>query len=255
MSSTDRVYVWDDSYFGIFSPGTYRSESDTRITMLVSLSDKKIGIEEDDGSKHNVSHAVLKRSHSVIIHCDDDFIAIHYFPVSMEYHSLSKLLEGKPVKEIAFQTHFKDRSWITDAKKGLADSPLFVRGCSALLKEVVGYKVISKKFDSRALHVTQRIRKEIPDVSPIEVYADDVGLSTSRLSHLFKESFDISIKTYALLEKMRKGLLLIVDGTAFTDASIQAGFADAAHFTRAIRKNFSLTPTTISNDIKVHVFK
>ena len=253
-SYPSQVYVWEDFYFGIFSPGCYRNETKARITVFIALDRGSIEIEEDNGKRCRVQYAVVKRSQPVIISSDCDFITLQYFPLSMEYHSLNRFINDQSIREIEFNAELAQLSWISAARSGQADSSAFIKGCAQLLTSIAGYRSVSHKIDSRALYVAQRIRKELPDVSPITDYADELNISPDRLSHVFKDSLDVSIKNYVLLEKMRKALLLTVQGVPFTEASLQAGFADAAHFSRSTKKNFSLTPTTISNDIRVHVF-
>lgn len=252
--SPSQVYVWEDFYFGIFSPGSYRNETTARITIFIALDNGKIQLREDDGETFQLTHAVVKRANPIEITSDCDFIALQYFPLSMEYHSLNAFIEGQSIREIQFANNLAKLSWIQAARIGQADSSVFIKGCARLLTNIEGYRSVQKNIDSRALYVAQRIRKELPEASPITEYADELNISADRLSHLFKESLDVSIKNYVLLEKMRKALLLTLQGVPFTDASLQAGFADAAHFSRSTRKNFSLTPTTISSEIQVHVF-
>ena len=254
-NSPSQVYVWEDFYFGVFSSGSYHNESKARITVLIALDEAKIILEQESGEHEAATYAVIKRTQPIIIHSDGDFIALQYFPVSMEYHALNQLLAGESIRPISFKTDLSEQSWIHTARKGIADSSQLIKGCGKLLTLIEGYRVSNKKFDSRALCIAQRIRKELPNVSPLSVYAEELNLSSDRLSHLFRESFDVSIKNYVLLEKMRKALLLTLEGVPFTDASLQAGFADAAHFSRSTKKNFSLTPTSISSKINVHVFK
>lgn len=254
MSNTSsQVYVWEDFYFGVFTSGSYCSEAKARITVFLALDNGNIIFDQEGDEPLQVTHAVVKRSQPVTIHSDCDFIALQYFPLSMEYHALDQLLSDESIHRITLKKDLVEQTWILDARKGIPDSSHLIKGCGRLLQSINGYQASNKKFDSRALFVAQRIRKELPDVSPLSTYATELQLSQDRLSHLFRESFDVSIKSYILLEKMRKAVLLTLGGVAFTDASLQAGFSDAAHFSRTIKKNFSLTPTSISNEIKVHI--
>jgi AraC-like DNA-binding protein len=256
MSPTQsHVYVWEDFYLGVFSSGSYHNEATARITVLVALGETKIDLEQKSGERISVTYAVVKRSQPITIHSDGDFITLQYFPISMEYHALNQFLGSNNIRKITFKSEFTEQLWITDARKGIPDSSRFIKGCGKLIASIDGYRASNKKFDSRALCVAQRVRKELPNVSPLSVYAEELNLSTDRLSHLFKESFDVSITNYILSEKMRRALLLILEDTPFSDASFQAGFSDAAHFSRSTRSNFSLTPTTIYNKIKLHNLK
>lgn len=75
--------------------------------------------------------------------------------------------------------------------------------------------------------------------------AEQVFLSESRLSHLFKEEIGIPIQRYLLWYKVMQTAFNIGRGMSLTDAAQEAGFADSAHFSRSFRAMFGITPSHI----------
>ncbi|HAS39155.1 MAG TPA: hypothetical protein DCS93_01690 [Microscillaceae bacterium] len=73
-------------------------------------------------------------------------------------------------------------------------------------------------------------------------------LSESRLSHLFKEYVGVSLKKYLVWTKLKKTIAYLLQAEAnLTQSSLQAGFYDQAHFTRAFKKHLGITPSKAYN--------
>ena len=84
--------------------------------------------------------------------------------------------------------------------------------------------------------------KESPDKKvKIESVARHVGLSESRLIHLFTHQVGVPPRRYALWLRLLDAIDEIVEGASFTDAAYAAGFSDSAHLSRTFRKMFGLS--------------
>ncbi|KQO55295.1 AraC family transcriptional regulator [Methylobacterium sp. Leaf87] len=68
--------------------------------------------------------------------------------------------------------------------------------------------------------------------------ACSVGLSSSRLQHLFTQEIGVPFRRYRAWLRMRRAIATIVAGANFTGAAHAAGFADQAHFANAFRRTF-----------------
>jgi AraC-like DNA-binding protein len=68
------------------------------------------------------------------------------------------------------------------------------------------------------------------------------GLSRYELARQFRQVNGTSPHRYSVLRRLDLARSLLVGGTPLADAAIEAGFADQAHFTRAFRAAFGLTP-------------
>jgi len=67
-----------------------------------------------------------------------------------------------------------------------------------------------------------------------------IGLSQSRLRHLFVEETGLAFKTYVLWLRIRRAVELYADGASLTQAAHDSGFADSAHFSRTFRRTFGV---------------
>lgn len=97
--------------------------------------------------------------------------------------------------------------------------------------------------DRRVLRIIDYIRRHLDEPIRLEELAGEVGLSPSRLRHLFVEQTGVSIKAFVLWERLNRALSLGFSGESWTEAAHAANFADLAHFTRTCRKMFGLAPS------------
>lgn len=71
------------------------------------------------------------------------------------------------------------------------------------------------------------------------------GLSTSRLQHRFRAHTGLALRPYLRWRRLLTALDAVGRGLPLTDAALEAGFADAAHFTRTLRRHFGITPRVL----------
>jgi AraC-like DNA-binding protein len=65
-----------------------------------------------------------------------------------------------------------------------------------------------------------------------------VGMSASRLTHLFTQQVGIPLRRYVLWSRLRIAITRVRAGDDLTGAAHSAGFADSAHLTRTTRDMF-----------------
>lgn len=102
--------------------------------------------------------------------------------------------------------------------------------------------------DSRIKELIQRMKDCTDPEHSIRMYAEQFGLSNSRLSHLFKENTGISLSGYMLLHKLQKACYLIFQGTSITDAAMAAGFDTPSHFANTSKRLLGMTAKDIRKD-------
>lgn len=69
-----------------------------------------------------------------------------------------------------------------------------------------------------------------------------VGLSTSRLLHLFSESMGTPLRPYLQWLRLIDALVRVMNGTSVARAAVEAGFADASHLNRTTQRFLGMRP-------------
>lgn len=103
----------------------------------------------------------------------------------------------------------------------------------------------------RTLHPKVRkalrlLRAQTPgDDASLETLSEAVGLSTGRFMHAFTESIGLPLRPYLQWLKVQRAAAAIADGQPLARAAAAAGFADAAHMSRTIRRMFGVSPSEL----------
>ncbi|WP_418287674.1 helix-turn-helix domain-containing protein [Mycobacterium adipatum] len=129
------------------------------------------------------------------------------------------------------------------------------RALATVVDELIAHLAPEPTGDDMARHpaVVDALRL-LPDlvaagpVSGTELAAR-VGISASRLTHLFTEQVGIPLRRYVLWTRLRIAITRVQAGDDLTGAAHGAGFADSAHLTRTTREMFGLAPSVLSRHV------
>ncbi|KHJ71857.1 MULTISPECIES: helix-turn-helix transcriptional regulator [Rhodococcus] len=78
---------------------------------------------------------------------------------------------------------------------------------------------------------------------PLSELAADIGMSASRLSHIFTAQVGLPYVAWRRWVRLQLGFTVVRDGGSLTQAAHTAGFADSAHLTRTCRDLIGISPT------------
>ena len=88
---------------------------------------------------------------------------------------------------------------------------------------------------------------------PIEVLACRLNHSPRQLNRGFLKAVGLPAKAYARLVQFHRALGLVQRGVGLVAAAFEAGYADQAHMTRAMRAYGGFVPSRIPTDLMVPV--
>jgi AraC family transcriptional regulator len=80
--------------------------------------------------------------------------------------------------------------------------------------------------------------------------ARQAGLSLRQLRHLFTEELGLNPSAYLRWRRVRHAFACIQRGASLTEAAIEAGFADGAHFSRVFQAQFGMAPSRALSSVE-----
>ncbi|HRQ64244.1 MAG TPA: AraC family transcriptional regulator [Xanthomonadaceae bacterium] len=94
-----------------------------------------------------------------------------------------------------------------------------------------------------------RIIESLPGRTSLDLdqraLAAEAALSPSRFAHLFKAHTGMPIRPYLRWLRLHRALAATARGAMLTESAHAAGFSDAAHFTRTMRRHFGVAPSQV----------
>lgn len=173
-------------------------------------------------------------------HClkESKLLSIYLDPI----HSLSKhlqVIKSNQTSSISSIKEYTYSQWLNELTK-LEDLEKFVEYLKA--KYWVPKTPINHKLDQVLLLITSDI--ESGKNSSRAQLASIVNLSPSRFSHWFKEQTGIPLRSYKKWLRMLKGIELSISMN-LTDAALNAGFSDQAHFCRTVIDALGVNPVSV----------
>lgn len=99
--------------------------------------------------------------------------------------------------------------------------------------------------DERIAKVIARMRGAPGDTHSLTALAAEVGLSPSRLQHLFKACTGLPLRRFRIWNRMGAAIAAVSAGASLTVAAHRAGFSSSAHFSTAFRAMFGLCPSDL----------
>lgn len=101
----------------------------------------------------------------------------------------------------------------------------------------------AEPLDERVSQVCEILRRELPEKLDVSLLAGCVGLSSSRLSHLFRQQTGVPLRRFLLHLKMNRALAFWQPGISVSRLATEAGFYDQPHLVRTARDMFDALPS------------
>jgi AraC-like DNA-binding protein len=99
------------------------------------------------------------------------------------------------------------------------------------------------EMDPRIARLTSEFRDDPASKRSASALAADVGLSESRLLHLFRAETGTSMRGYRMWTRMLQAAREVGTGSNLTTAAARTGFASPSHLADRFRQTFGLTAT------------
>jgi AraC-like DNA-binding protein len=80
--------------------------------------------------------------------------------------------------------------------------------------------------------------------------AQQSGLSLRQLRHHFTEELGLNPSAYLRWRRLRRAIASIEEGAMLTQAAMDGGFADGAHFSRVFQAQFGMAPSQALSSVR-----
>ena len=98
-------------------------------------------------------------------------------------------------------------------------------------------------MDRRIRRVRSVLDSEYRDPPSVEELAGRVGLSTSRLAHLFRDEVGMSVQSYIVERRLLMAAMLIVQSDErISQIAYRVGFNDVSNFNHSFKRRFAMSP-------------
>ena len=204
-----------------------------------------LAVEDQPASDHEVVVMAPNISHSTDSR-NQPYIAILIDPDYELYAYLHPLLNGQafcslPAARLkSFQKQFQQ----------LMTAQLCLEQVKQLVMDVLlalnPQPLVVLPWDQRIQLACEYIKCCVPHQIPTIVdVALQVGLSESRLMHLFSQQLGLSMRQYILWLRIRYAIKLWMQGKTLIEIAVESGFSDQAHFTRTLRRMVDFAPSML----------
>lgn len=240
------VYAWDGVIVYVTQDHLNKAHAHFPALLQIGLGTAfALAVEDQPASDHEVVVMAPNISHSTDSQ-NQPYIAILIDPDHALYVYLHPLLNAQafcslPATRLkSFQKQFQQ----------LMTAQLCLEQVKQLVMDVLlalnPQPLVVLPWDQRIQLACEYIKRCVPHHIPtIADVALQVGLSESRLMHLFSQQLGLSMRQYILWLRIRYAIKLWMEGKTLIEIALESGFSDQAHFTRTLRRMVDFAPSML----------
>ena len=244
---TSRLYLWDKRtlYIGPLFESIKLSQG--AATLMVSLGKPIVFSIEGEVEKIECTSLLLPAGLSVTIDTGDAIVAnCNLDPLGADFSGMSALMQNK---HGGVCYNLKQHAEFKQVYQTMQDEKLGSENAYALLDDLLENRFSEHypihAIDNRVAKVVEKIKQTADDNLSVDDLARLVNLSVPRLVQIFKKQTGVPMRRYRLWHRLFVTAVKMASGGNLTEAAINAGFTDSAHFSHTFKAMFGMAPTTI----------
>ena len=248
------LYLWDRRTLFLGCLSEFMQLSQAAATLVIGLD--QAFVLESAGQQLSCRSALLPVGSRVGLQAGSNRLAVWYLdPFGHDF----ALLRGRMAQQQAglFMQLEQDTRWI-EQHLGLLAADSTPAQAYRLIEQLIGADdgvASAFKADARIMTVVELIKRDVADNLSAQYLAAQVGLSEPRLLQLFKETLGVPIRRYRQWHRLFITAVGVTRGLSLTDAALEAGFTDSAHFSHTFRSILGTTPSAMFSprgNIRLH---
>lgn len=247
MNRSD-IYLWSRRTLFIGGDGFYWKEVNSAASILVISLQQEMTLLTPHAPHHVRSRSFLAPAGCQVSgYCSGPVACLFLDPLlEHDFRPLQKLMHtrvGKIWSGCQLEQN-QIEAIRTIWEQQLSPSLAYALLCEQVLSPCV-HHLNQSNIDWRIARVIHSLKEKPCSNIPNQVLAQQVGLSSSRLQRLFKEATGIPIRRYRLWHRLFVASTLISIGRPMTEAAVEAGFCDSAHFNHTFQSMLGQNPSTL----------
>ena len=239
------LLLLSDGFAGYLGPGLQASGHAHHAVQVIWSFGRPVEVALDGSSRAVTAAIVPANSHHGFNAHPDPLLLLFVEPHSQRGRVLDTLARQLNGAELS---HRVASPGLLPAVEGVA---VVEAWCDSFLDALV-----ADLIDSRARSQAVSLRVEVEEtldyidrnlrgVPRLKEAATEVGISSSRLTHLFTAQVGMPFRRFVLWSRIKTATEEVKQGRSMTDAAASAGFSDSAHFSRVFHDMFGLAPSAV----------
>ncbi|MGF1512049.1 MAG: helix-turn-helix domain-containing protein [Myxococcota bacterium] len=232
------IDLWDDLAVVVSALGSVAAHAHASSAFVVGL----------DREFHVGQRGAWRRTHGAWIpagchhrlECDEGLMAIIY-PMGPPHGSGELLRSLRPERVEALRDHLRA------AVRGRLSRQEIRNGLRVRLSATDRRVTHPARIDPRVIASLELLRTAPDQAQSVAGVAEMIGLSATRLMHLFKKELGVPFRKVRNWERLRHVVVQHAAGESLTMASLSAGYADSSHLSRAFKGMFGISASTVLN--------
>ncbi len=245
MSGWAGLLLLSDGFAGYLGPGLQASEHAHHAVQVIWSFGRPVEVALDDSARA-VTAAIVPANSSHEFNAHPDPLLLLF----VEPHSQ----RGRVLDTLARQLNgadLSDQVVPPGQLPDVGDIAAVERWCDSFLEALV-VDLIESPAGSRAVGLRVEVEETLDyidhnlrGVPRLTEAAKEVGISSSRLTHLFTAQVGMPFRRFVLWSRIKTATEEVKQGRSMTDAAASAGFSDSAHFSRVFHDMFGLAPSAV----------
>jgi len=242
---TSALYIWNG--LSVFWGASFHTNPHKHNTLqLVFDIEKDFLLKDNNTEWTSYSAAIIDAEHYHQLDSNESIQLFLYLDKESKYAKLlkQKYLQEKGISSLAQIriTRFKPNFFKQLLVQNNCDE-MFL-GCISILQKLLNFSK-KEQLDERVEKAINFITKSTIKGFKVKKIALEVGLSESRLRHLFKEQVGQSIQNFIMWMRVIDSLNDVLKGKKLIETAYDYGFSDPSHMTKSFIEIIGVAPSKI----------
>ncbi len=242
---TSALYIWNG--LCVFWGTSFHTNPHKHNTLQLVFDIEKEFLLKDENTKWRAySAAIIDADHNHQLDSNGSIQLFLYLDKDSRYAKLlkSKYLQKQSINSIAqVRIGRLNDSFFKQLLVQNNCDEMFL-GCISILKKLINFSKL-EQLDKRVEKAIDFITKSPIKNFKVKDISLEVGLSESRLRHLFKEQVGQSIQNFVMWMRVIDSLNDVLKGKKLMNTAYDYGFSDASHMTKSFIEIIGVPPSKI----------